>query len=179
MTGLNPDECFIMEIATLVTDSDLNVIAEGPNLVVHNSLEQLKSLSDWCKDTFGKSGLIERVRQSKVSVREAEILTLEFLQEHVEARTAPLCGNSVHNDRAFLWRHMRELHEFLHYRNVDVSTLKDLLSRWHPSELSPPLKAESHVALADIRESVDELRYYRNAFIAPRHSPEAVPEEDS
>lgn len=167
MTGLDPDACYIMEIATLVTDSDLNIVAEGPNLVIHSTDDQLLSLSDWCKDTFGKSGLIERVRQSRIDVREAEAQTLEFLREHAAPGSSPLCGNSVHNDRAFLWRHMRELHDFLHYRNVDVSTLKDLLSRWYPEHYRPPPKKESHAALLDIHESVEELRYYRRTFIAP------------
>jgi oligoribonuclease len=171
MTGLDPDTCFIIEIASLVTDSDLNLIAEGPNLVIYNSEEQLQSLSDWCKDTFGKSGLIERVRNSTTSAQDAEAETLEFLREHTSKGSSPLCGNSVHNDRAFLWRHMRELHDHLHYRNVDVSTLKDLLTRWHPEEYCPPNKRDSHQALVDIRESVEELRYYRSAFIAPRAAP--------
>jgi oligoribonuclease len=171
MTGLDPDTCFIIEIASLVTDSDLNLIAEGPNLVIYNSEEQLQSLSDWCKDTFGKSGLIDRVRNSTTSAQDAEAETLEFLREHTSKGSSPLCGNSVHNDRAFLWRHMRELHDHLHYRNVDVSTLKDLLTRWHPEEYRPPNKRDSHQALVDIRESVEELRYYRSAFIAPRAAP--------
>ena len=168
MTGLDPDRCFIIEIASLVTDSELNLVAEGPNIVIHNTESELASLSDWCKDTFGKSGLIDRVRKSTTSVADAEAETLAFLREHTVRGASPLCGNSVHNDRAFLWRHMRELHDHLHYRNVDVSTLKDLLSRWHPESFRPPAKQESHAALLDIRESVVELQYYRSAFIAPR-----------
>ncbi|MAG57331.1 MAG: oligoribonuclease [Planctomycetes bacterium] len=164
MTGLDPDSCFIMEIATLVTNSELELVAEGPNLVIHNSDKQLESLSEWCKDHFGKSGLIERVRASTVSIEDAEAQTLAFLKEHVTAGASPLCGNSVHNDRAFLWRHMRRVHDCCHYRNVDVSTIKVLLKAWYPSAYSSPPKAESHEALADIRESVEELRHYRKHF---------------
>lgn len=167
MTGLDPDTCFIIEIASLVTNADLEVLAEGPNLVIHASEEQLESLSDWSRTFFGKSGLIDKVRASTVTRAEAEQQTLAFVKEWVPANAAPLCGNSVHNDRAFLWRHMRELHDHCHYRNVDVSTLKHLLTAWYPDKYSPPAKAESHAALADIRESVEELKYYRRTFLVP------------
>ncbi len=168
MTGLDPDHCFIIEIASLVTDVDLEIVAEGPNLVAHNTEEELHSLSEWSRATFSKSGLLDRVRASEIGTAEAEAVTLEFLARHVKAGASPLCGNSVHNDRAFLWRHMRKLHDFFHYRNVDVSTVKDLVRRWYPARFSPPKKADSHQALADIRESVAELRYYRQTFFVPQ-----------
>jgi len=168
MTGLDPDSCYIMEIATLVTTADLELVAEGPNLVIHCSNNELQSLSDWCRNHFGKSGLIDRVRASGVSCADAEKRTIEFLKKHVQPGNSPLCGNSVHNDRAFLWRHMRSLHDFCHYRNVDVSSLKVLLQSWYRDRYSPPPKKETHEALTDIRESVAELRYYRDNFLIPR-----------
>lgn len=168
MTGLDPDRCFIIEIATVITDSHLELLAEGPSIVVHNTEEQLESLSDWSRDHFGRSGLLDRVRASAVDVREAEARTLEFVRKWTDVRRSPLCGNSVHADRQFLYRHMRTLHDHLHYRNVDVSSLKEMLRRWYPQAYRPPRKAGRHEALADIHESVEELRYYRDAFIAPR-----------
>jgi oligoribonuclease len=174
MTGLDPDHCYILEIATLVTDGNLEVVAEGPELVLHNSEAQLDTLSDWSRETFTKSGLLERVRASKVDCAEAERRTLAFVRAHCEAGTAPLCGNSVHTDRAFLYRRMRALHDHLHYRNVDVSSFKEVLRRWYPARYAPPAKAGLHQALADIRESVAELRYYRSAFLVP---PDPVPED--
>jgi oligoribonuclease len=174
MTGLEPDTCFIMEIASLVTDSELEIIAEGPSLVVHNSEAQLETLSEWSRDFFGRNGLIERVRASTVDVADAERQTLDFVREHTLPGVAPLCGNSVHHDRAFLLRHMPRLCEHLHYRIIDVSTIKELVDRWYPaSEIAPPPKAESHQALADIRESVAELRYLRQVFFRP---PEVSPD---
>jgi oligoribonuclease len=168
MTGLDPDACFILEVATLVTTQDLELVAEGPTLVVHLDEEQLQTLSTWSRETFGASGLLERVRASTISAAEAEERTLAFLKQHTETRTSPLCGNSVHSDRAFLWRHMRRLHDHFHYRNVDVSSWKELLRRWYPKRYAAPMKAGSHVALADVHESVAELRYYRDAFLPPR-----------
>lgn len=168
MTGLDPDRCHILEMATIVTDSNLEIVAEGPDIVVHNTEAQLETLSDWSRETFTASGLLDRVRASEVDVARAQARTLAFLGEHCEPRSSPLCGNSVHMDRQFLYRHMRALHDFLHYRNVDVSTLKELLQRWFPESCRPPTKAGNHVALADIRESIAELRYYREAFIRPR-----------
>lgn len=175
MTGLDPDGCFILEIATLVTSEDLELVAEGPDLVVHNDEAQLATLSEWSRRTFTASGLLERVRASTVSAAEAEQRTLEFLAKHTDPRTSPLCGNSVHTDRQFLWRHMRRLHDHLHYRNVDVSSWKEMLRRWYPGRYKPPLKAGSHVALADVKESVAELRYYRQAFLPETDAPAARP----
>jgi oligoribonuclease len=168
MSGLDPDRCVILEVATIVTDQDLTVIEEGPDLVVHHDEAALETLSGWSRENFGRSGLLDRVRQSPISPAEAEERTLEFLARHCLPRTSPLCGNSVHMDRAFLWRGMRRLHDFLHYRNVDVSTFKELLRRWFPDRFAPPMKAGSHVALADVRESIEELRYYRRTFLTPR-----------
>jgi oligoribonuclease len=165
MTGLDPDRCHILEIATIVTDEDLRVLAEGPDLVVHADEEALGTLSAWSREHFGASGLLDRVRASTVSTAEAEARTLAFLAEHVAPRSSPICGNSVHMDRQFLWRRMRRLHDYFHYRNVDVSTLKELVRRWYPDRYAPPPKAESHVALQDVRESIEELRYYRRTFL--------------
>jgi oligoribonuclease len=167
MTGLEPDHCFIIEIATLITNSDLNLLAEGPELVIHNSEAQLESLSDWSRKTFTKSGLLERVRASAVSLAEAERLTLEFVKQYCAERTAPLCGNSIHTDRHFLYSHMPALNAWLHYRNIDVSSFKEVLRRWYPDRYHPPTKAGKHEALADIQESIAELAYYRSAFLDP------------
>ncbi len=167
MSGLDPERCTIIEIATLVTTSSLEVVAEGPNLVCHASEAELATLSDWCKDTFGKSGLLDRVRNSTISRADAEARTLAFLQKWIPPRTSPMCGNSVHNDRAFLVRHMPRLHEWFHYRNLDVSTVKELVRRWYGPKVSAPPKKDSHQALEDVRESVQELRYYRGAFFVP------------
>lgn len=168
MTGLDPDQCHILEIATIVTTANLEVLAEGPVLVVHNDERQLASLSDWSREHFTANGLLDRVRASGVDAREAEAQTMAFLQDWTLPRQSPLCGNSIHTDRHFLWRHMRQLHDHLHYRNVDVSTIKEVVRRWYPRQIDPPAKAGLHEALADIRESIQELKYYRDAFIAPR-----------
>jgi oligoribonuclease len=169
MTGLDPARCHILEIATLVTDDDLNLVAEGPSLVLHATEQELTSLSDWSRDTFGRSGLLDRVRTSAISRAEGEALTLAFLRDHVLPGTAPLCGNSVWNDRMFLVHEMPALHDFLHYRNVDVSSFKEVLRRWLPARFSPPPKQNKHEAMADIHESLEELRYYRDHFIVPSH----------
>lgn len=171
MTGLDPDHCHILEVATLVTTQELVLVAEGPSLVVHLSEEQLTTLSDWSRETFGASGLLDRVRASTLGLAEAEQQTLAFLQKHTAPRSSPLCGNSVHTDRQFLWRHMRRLHDHLHYRNVDVSSWKEMLKRWYPKRYAAPTKAGSHVALADVHESVAELRYYREAFLPAKDEP--------
>jgi len=160
MTGLEPDRDTILEIATLITDGDLNAIAEGPNLAIHHPEAVLTAMGQWCREHHGASGLSDRVRQSAISLAEAEAATLAFLHRHLPERTTPLCGNSVHQDRRFLQRYMPTLEGFFHYRNLDVSTVKELARRWYPA-LPPYQKAESHLALADIRESVGELAYYR------------------
>lgn len=160
MTGLDPEVDTILEIATIITDDRLNIVAEGPNLAVHQPESVLQAMNEWCKQHHGDSGLTGRVRQSRISLREAERLTLDFIRQHVPERVSPLCGNSIHQDRRFLVRYMPELEAYMHYRNVDVSTIKELVSRWYP-ELSIPAKRGEHLALADIRESINELKYYR------------------
>lgn len=169
MTGLEVERERILEIATIVTDGELNVIAEGPELVVHQPEAILAGMNDWNQKHHGESGLTERARQSRIDDAEAERLTLAFVAAHVGARSAPLAGNSIHQDRLFLARYMPTLEAHLHYRNVDVSTVKELVRRWYPTQYDArPKKKGSHRALDDIRESIDELRYYRSAVFAPR-----------
>jgi oligoribonuclease len=166
MTGLDPESCTILEIATLVTDSDLRVVAEGPCLVVHASDEALARMDATVREMHGKSGLTERVRASNVTLADAESQTLTFLAQHVAAKQGVLCGNSVWKDRAFLERYMPRVIDFLHYRMIDVSTIKELVRRWYSPELLPK-KREAHRARGDILESIDELRHYRErVFIA-------------
>lgn len=166
MTGLDPARDRIIEIATIVTDSQLNVIAEGPVMAIHQSDEQLSLMDDWNTRTHGGTGLTERVRQSRVSTREAEEATLHFLEQHIEKGASPMCGNSVHQDRRFMQHEMQTLEAFFHYRNLDVSTLKELARRWKPSILSGLGKKGTHLALDDIRDSIEELRYYREHLLA-------------
>ena len=169
MTGLDPERERIIEIATIVTDAALEIIAEGPELVVHQPESVLAAMDEWNQTHHGESGLIDRVRRSSISEAEAQEQTLAFLREHCAPGQVPLAGNSVHQDRRFLSRYMSELDGFLHYRIVDVSTVKELARRWYPSEYAArPDKKESHRALDDIRESIAELRYYRDSiFRAP------------
>ena len=165
MTGLNPDTDRIIEIATLVTDKDLNIIAEGPNLVVHQSDAVLDAMDDWCTQHHGESGLTQKVKDSTLTEAQAEQQTLDFLREWVEPGASPLCGNSIWQDRRFLIRYMPALDEFCHYRNIDVSTLKELARRWRPEVLEGVQKQGSHRALDDIKESIGELRHYRAEFL--------------
>ena len=165
MTGLDPERCVIVEIATLVTDAELNIVAEGPNLVVHQTDEELDKMDDFVVQMHTRSGLLDRIKASQVVLVEAEAQTLTFLEEHVDPRSAPLCGNSIWKDRQFVERYLPKVDGHLHYRNVDVSTLKELFRRWYPDRYAPPDKAETHRALDDIRESIAELRYYRETFI--------------
>jgi len=171
MTGLDPDACHILEIASLVTDSNLEVLAEGPNLVIHNTEEQLATLSDWSRDFFGKSGLVDRVRAASTSCAEAEARTLTFLHDWVPTGTSPLCGNSIWQDRRFLTRYMPAVEGFLHYRMIDVSTVKELARRWKPDLLEQLTKDGKHLALDDIRESIEELAYYRKAVMSGSQAP--------
>ncbi len=163
MSGLDPSACRILEIATIVTDGRLEILSEGPDLVVHQPDAVLDTMDEWCTRHHGESGLTEQVRASSVSEAEAERQTLEFLARFTQAGASPLCGNSVHQDRRFIARYMPKLDAFLHYRLVDVSTLKELQRRWYP-ELRAPPKRETHRALDDIRESIEELRFYRAAL---------------
>jgi oligoribonuclease len=166
MTGLDPAKERIIEIAVLVTNGELEIVAEGPNLVIHQPDELLEAMDDWNKEHHGASGLVDRVRASPVGEAEAEQQVLAFIRAHCPERTTPLCGNSIHQDRRFLRRYMPAVDAYLHYRMVDVSTVKELVRRWYPDVARRmPSKAETHRALEDIRESIQELRYYReNAF---------------
>lgn len=161
MTGLDPQHNVILEIATLVTDPQLEVLAEGPVLAIHHPDAVLDAMDDWNREHHGASGLIERVRHSPHTVADAEAATLAFMRQYCPPGSSPLCGNSVHHDRQFLSRYMPELVAFLHYRIIDVSTVKELVRRWYPTHLQAPEKKHAHLALDDIRESIDELRFYR------------------
>src|ERR1700691_4694310 len=163
MTGLEPQRHVIVEIATLITDDHLNIVAEGPDLVIHASSEQLAEMGPFVTEMHTKSGLLPQIIASTITVEEAQLQTLEFLREHIsEAGSIPLCGNSIGTDRRFLQEYMPDLEVFFHYRNVDVSTIKELARRWKPDVLaSMPEKESAHRALDDIRESINELIHYR------------------
>jgi len=161
MTGLDPDTDSIIEIATLVTDQELNVLAEGPELAIRHPLARLEAMDDWNRNTHGKSGLWQRVLDSSADHAQAEAQTIEFLAQWLPAGKSPMCGNSICQDRRFLARGMPKLEAWFHYRNLDVSTIKELAKRWCPSMLNGFSKAGTHTALSDIRESVAELAYYR------------------
>jgi oligoribonuclease len=161
MTGLKPDEDVIIEIATVVTDNELNVVAEGPVLAIFQPETALARMDAWNQRQHGSSGLLERVRNSGVQAAEAERLTLEFLAAQVKSGSSPMCGNSICQDRRFLARYMPALEAFFFYRNLDVSTLKELARRWHPEVLRGVTKQGTHLALADIHDSIAELRHYR------------------
>jgi oligoribonuclease len=164
MTGLDPEQERIIEMATLITDSELNLIAEGPVLAVHQSDNLMGAMDEWCTRTHGESGLTQRVKDSRISEAEAEQQTLTFLREHLEPGDSPLCGNSIGQDRRFLVKYMPQLEEFFHYRNLDVSTIKELARRWRPDVLDGVKKQGNHLALDDIRDSINELRHYREHF---------------
>ncbi|SDC88326.1 oligoribonuclease [Massilia sp. PDC64] len=165
MTGLDPDNDRIIEVAAVVTDANLNVLAEGPVIAVHQSDETLDKMDAWNKGTHGRSGLIDRVKASTVNEAQAEEQLIAFLKQWVPANKSPMCGNSICQDRRFMARGMPKLEAFFHYRNLDVSTLKELCRRWKPELASGFKKAQKHTALADIIESIEELRYYREHFI--------------
>ena len=165
MTGLDPDRDRVIEIAAIVTDPNLNVLAEGPVFVIHQPDEVLDGMDAWNKGTHGRSGLIQRVKASTITEEQASAEMVAFLKQFVPAGKSPMCGNSICQDRRFMARHMPTLEAFFHYRNVDVSTLKELCRRWRPELIAGFKKHQLHTALADIRESVEELRYYRQHFI--------------
>jgi len=165
MSGLLPDTDRILELAAVVTDAELNVIAESPVIVVHQSDEVLDGMDAWNKGTHGRSGLIEKVKVSTVNEAQATEQMMAFLKQHVPAGKSPMCGNSICQDRRFMARYMPELEKYFHYRNLDVSTFKELARRWKPEIYSGFKKASRHEALADIYESIDELKYYREHFI--------------
>ncbi len=165
MTGLDPDNDRIIEVAAVVTDPELNILAEGPVFVIHQSDALLDGMDAWNKGTHGRSGLIERVKASVVTEAEAEMALIAFLKRYVPSGKSPMCGNSICQDRRFMARGMPKLEAFFHYRNLDVSTLKELCKRWKPELASGFKKHQKHTALADILESIEELRYYREHFI--------------
>ncbi|MGQ0544538.1 MAG: oligoribonuclease [Betaproteobacteria bacterium] len=165
MTGLQPDADRIIEIAVLVTDSELRPVAAGPVLVVHQPAEVLEAMDSWNRNVHGKTGLIERVKGSRLTEADAEREMLAFLAPHVPAGTSPMCGNSICQDRRFLARWMPQLEAYFHYRNLDVSTLKELVRRWKPDAAKGFAKEGKHEALADILESIEELKFYRKAVM--------------
>ena len=171
MSGLVPERDRILEVAMVVTDSELNTIAEAPVYVLHQSDEVLDAMDSWNKSTHGKSGHVDKVRASAWTEEEVERRLIEFLKPIVPERTAPLCGNTVHQDRRFMARYMPALEQYLHYRIVDVSTLKELAKRWRPDVLASLAKEGRHEALADVYESIEELKHYRRHFL--RMEPEA------
>ena len=161
MTGLDPDRHAICEIATIITNSDLETIAEGPCLVIHLDEETLEKMDPWCVEHHGKSGLTAKIKASEIANDDAERQTLAFLKEHVAEGKAPLCGNSIWQDRRFLERYMPTLEAYLHYRMIDVSSIKECVKRWYSNKYLPPPKNNTHRALDDIYESIEELKYYR------------------
>ena len=164
MTGLDPDLEVIIEVASLVTDYDLNILAEGPCLAIHQNDEILARMDAWNQKHHNASGLVERVRKSKITNDEASRQTLEFIKQYCPENTAPLCGNSISQDRKFLCKYMNELHNYLHYRSVDVTSIKELVRRWYPNGPKLPRKSDSHMALTDVRESLSELIFYRKEY---------------
>lgn len=168
MTGLDPDKDRIIEIATIITDKHLNILAEGPALAIHHSDRVLAKMDEWCVHQHGSSGLTERVKKSKISTTQAEELTLEFLREYVPEGKSPMCGNTICQDRRFLYNYMPRLEKYFHYRNFDVSVLKIIARRWYPHIAKGLHKKTRHQALSDIYDSIDEMKYYiKNLFILP------------
>lgn len=165
MTGLDPEKERIIEIATIVTDKDLNILAEGPVLAISQPLERLNNMSEWCTKTHTENGLVARVKASKLTERAAELRTIDFLKKWVPKNCSPICGNSIAQDKRFLFKYMPDLAEYFHYRHLDVSTIKELAARWKPEILNGLTKQNTHLALDDIRESIAELAYYRAHFI--------------
>ena len=165
MTGLEPEKDRIIELATVITDGDLNVIAEGPVLVIHQEQALLDGMDEWNTRTHTRTGLVTKVQTSHMTERQAEIETLDFIQRHTLKNRAPLCGNSICQDRRFLYKYMPELSDWLHYRNIDVSSFKEVARQWAPSILPGFSKRASHRALDDIKESIEELKYYRDHLI--------------
>ena len=165
MTGLDVDRDHVLEIASVVTDKNLNVLAEGPVIAIYQPDSILDSMDDWNINQHTKSGLIERVKKSKITEEEAEALTLEFLKQYVDEKKSPLCGNSIYQDRKFLWKYMPTLERFFHYRNLDVSSIKILAMNWAPKVYDGFKKDSKHLALSDIHDSINELRYYREHLL--------------
>lgn len=165
MTGLDPERDRIIELATIVTDAELNTLGEGPVFAIHQKDELLDNMDQWNTRQHNQSGLVKRVKESTISEKEAEKKTIQFLSHFIEKGKSPMCGNSICQDRRFLYRYMPELCQYFHYRNLDVSTLKELASRWKPEILKKLTKESKHLALDDIKDSIDELVFYRKHFI--------------
>ena len=161
MSGLDPKTCVILEIATLITDKDMNLVAQGPAFVIHQPESVLEAMDGWNQKHHQESGLIQGVRESKTTLAEAEQRTLEFIAGHCKEKTSPLCGNTIYQDRRFLIEYMPKLETYLHYRLVDVSTVKELVKRWYGPEFQAPSKKQKHKALDDILETIEELKFYR------------------
>lgn len=161
MTGLEPERHHIIEVATVITDANLNLLAEGPVLAIHQPQDVLSAMDSWCTNTHGASGLTDRVKSSSITLAMAEALTLEFIQQWVPKGASPLCGNSIGQDRRFIYQYMPALADYLHYRSIDVSSIKELVKRWQPDLLSGLQKKNTHLAMDDIQESIAELRFYR------------------
>jgi oligoribonuclease len=176
MSGLQPETDRILEIAMIVTDGDLNIVAEGPVLVVHQEDAVLDRMDAWNKGTHSKSGLIDKVKASTLTEAEVEVECLAFLKQHVKSSISPMCGNTIHQDRRFMNRYMPKLEAYFHYRNIDVSTIKELCKRWQPEIAKGFSKQQAHTALADIIESVEELRYYREKLFIPTIGDEPIVE---
>jgi oligoribonuclease len=176
MSGLLPETDRILEIAMIVTDGDLNIVAEGPVLVVHQEDAVLDRMDAWNKGTHSKSGLIDKVKASTLTEAEVEAECLAFLKQHVKSSISPMCGNTIHQDRRFMNRYMPKLESYFHYRNIDVSTIKELCKRWQPEIAKGFSKQQAHTALADIIESVEELRYYREKLFIPTIGDEPIVE---
>lgn len=165
MTGLDIETCHLLEVACLITDDQLNIVAEGPNIIIHQPESVLETMNEWCQVQHGRSGLTEQVRKSVVSLQQAEMELVSFVRQHTPRGSCPLAGNSVHADKKFLDKFMPQFVDHLHYRIVDVSTIKELCRRWYPTEFqSTPKKAASHRALEDIKESIKELEFYRKTI---------------
>ena len=175
MTGLDVEKEVIIEVATLITDSELNVLEEGPCIAIHQRDEILDKMDDWNTKHHNASGLVKRVRESLIDQKEAEKRTLEFINKYSPKGTSPLCGNSINQDRKFLGKYMQDLHNHLHYRSIDVTSVKELVNRWYPDGPKFPKKSNEHMALTDIRESLKELIFYRQHYFIGREASVAQP----
>jgi oligoribonuclease len=164
MTGLEPEVDVILEIATIITDSELNILAQGPTFAVHQSDEVLDNMNEWCIDHHGKSGLTQRCKESTITIEQATAQTIAFVSQYVPKGKSPMCGNSIGQDRRFINKYMREYEDYFHYRNIDVSTVKELARRWKPELLDKVVKTGAHLALDDIKESIAELKVYQEHF---------------
>ena len=173
MTGLDVEKEVLIEIATLITDSELNILEEGPCIAIHQRDEILEKMDEWNTKHHNASGLVKRVRESLINEVEAEKRTLDFIKKYCPKGISPLCGNSIHQDRKFLQKYMPEMHNYFHYRSIDVTSIKELVNRWYPIGPKFPKKSQEHVALIDIRESLQELIFYRENYFIPHTKPSA------